>query len=87
MVRETETLICSCYSFEHQINIWNDEEFDELYFYIHLTTNRNFFQRLWYGLRYAFGYKSRFGAWDEFLLNEETALRLRDIINEKYESK
>jgi hypothetical protein len=34
-----------------------------------------------YGIKYIFGYKSRYGAWDEFLLNPEDADKLQDVVN------
>jgi hypothetical protein len=68
---KTHMMICECNSFEHQAILWYDKEDNELYIEIHLTTHRNFFKRLRYGLRYALGYTSRFGAWDEFLMKPE----------------
>ncbi len=70
---EEEIIICACHSFEHQAIFWYDstDHFKDFYVYIHLITYKNFFKRLWYGLKYAFGYKSRFGAWDQFIFDEE----------------
>lgn len=73
-----EIFICSCASLEHQIMFWHDKEYDYLHACPHLVTYRGFFKRLWYGLRYAFGYKSRYGAWDELIFDktdEEELLR------------
>ena len=81
-----ELFICECGSHEHQMFVWYDEEFDEIMFYPHLTTHRNFFQRLWYGIKYIFGYKSMYGAWDELLMEKDNAIKLRDFINERYGS-
>lgn len=75
-MENTEHLICDCSSLEHQMLLWWDEEDKSLYAYVHLTTNRNFFQRLWYGIKYAFGYKSRFGPWDEFIFSENAEQKL-----------
>ena len=57
---------------EDQMFFWRDDEDKLLYTEVHLVTYHNFFKRLWYGLKYAFGHKSRFGAWDEFLFDKET---------------
>jgi hypothetical protein len=87
---EKNLFLCSCSSFEHQMFFWYDEEDDILYVESHLSTWRGFFRRLWYGLRYAFGHKSRFGAWDEFLFEQEDLDKLykflKDVKNEKEES-
>lgn len=76
-----EVMICACHSLEHQVVFWYDEEDDELHCEPHLSTNRGFFKRLWYGLKYAFGYKSRFGAWDSILFKEEDLTKLRTHLN------
>lgn len=73
---ERKILVCDCHSLEHQMAFWYDEEDKILYCEPHLTTHRNFFQRLWYGIKYAFGYKSRFGAWDEMLIKPEELKKL-----------
>lgn len=77
-------LICSCDSLEHQMFFWYDkEDGSELYTEVHLTTWHNFFKRLWYGLKYAFGYKSRFGAWDEFIFSKKEQEKLYNFLNNK----
>jgi len=36
---------------------------------------------LWYGLKYAFGYRSRYGAWDEMMFKPEDLLKLREHLD------
>ena len=80
---EQKIFICECHSYCHQaIFLWDDEG-KSLYVTIHLITHRNFFKRLWQGLKYAFGYKSNFGDWDEFLFKPEDEKRLRDYLERK----
>ena len=88
MVSETEVMICDCHSMEHQCKFWHDttefndgRKYDELYLMIHLTTHRNFFKRLWIGIKYAFGYKCRFGSWDEMIFKPEDANKLKEYLN------
>ena len=85
---EYKIFICACNSFEHQAIFWKD---DNLYIYIHLRTYRNFFKRLIYGIRYIFGYKSRFGSWDEFIFNEDSEKQLyyylKSKIDDEYHQK
>ena len=78
---EREVFICECNSLEHQIIFWYDEEDNMLYCEPHLTTHRNFIKRLWYGLKYAFGYKSRFGDWDSSIFKPEDLDRLRNCLD------
>ena len=78
---EREIFICDCHSLEHQVAFWYDEEDKSLYIEPHLVTHINFFKRLWVGLKYAFGYRSRFGEFDEVVLSPESQKKLRDILN------
>jgi hypothetical protein len=74
-------LICECHSLEHQVAFWLDGDDGMIYIESHLTTHRNFWQRLWYGIRYAFGYRSRYGAWDEVLLGPESQVKLKQMLD------
>ena len=81
---ETEVFICECFSYEHQVKFWHDEEYGNfIHAYFHLVTYRGFFKRLWHGLKYAFGYTSRFGAWDQFIFSIDNESKLRDYLNNK----
>lgn len=69
---EPKILICDCKSIEHQIVIEYDESCNLVFFYVHLN-KRSFYLRLKYGLKYIFGYKSRYGHFDEFIFNPDHA--------------
>jgi hypothetical protein len=47
---------------------------------VHLTHRRNFFDRLIYGLKYAFGHTSNYGAWDEFVLEKSSLREMREFL-------
>lgn len=81
MSLETSVILCECNSAEHQILFrkFTDEP-ETVYMEVHLSTNRGFWKRLWYGLKYAFGYKSRFGAWDELILSEKILENMQDFL-------
>ena len=74
---------CECRSLDHLIHFqyFDDEDWPELFLSVHLC-NYGFFKRLWVGLRYAFGYKSRFGHWDEVVLWRDKVEELRGFINQ-----
>lgn len=78
---ERKIMICKCHSLEHQVSFWYDEEDGDLYCEPHLTNHRNFFKRLWHGLKYAFGYKSKFGDWDSTIFEKEDLEKLRDYLD------
>lgn len=71
-------LICDCSSREHQIIIEYDNEDGLTYCHIHLVKH-GFRRRLKAGLKYIFGYKCRYGQWDEFILKPEHANQLHEL--------
>lgn len=82
---KTEILICECHSTEHQMIFSYDQEVSnewpaEVYAHVHLITHRNIFKRILYAVKYVFGYKCRYGAWDEFIFNKEDVKKLEDLV-------
>ena len=65
---------------EHQIITHYDSENKQLFLTIHLS-NLTFFQRLWLGIRYIFGYKCKYGNFEEFIFNPKDADRLIELGN------
>ena len=57
----------SCCSLEHQMVISLNRGL--VVVQIHLVNYRNVFQRIWVGLRYMCGYKTKYGPWDEMILD------------------
>jgi len=78
---DQQVMICECNSLEHQVIFWYDEEDGYLYCEPHLTTHKNFIVRLWRGLKYAFGYKSRFGDWDSTIFKKDDLEKLRTYLD------
>lgn len=79
----TQILLCSCGSTEHQMVIFNETDplyGSEVLVHVHLI-RRSFWYRLKYAVKYLFGYKCRYGAWDEFLLEPKHIPALENIIN------
>jgi hypothetical protein len=81
---DRKILICECHSLEHQVSFWYEQDEGTLYVETHLVTHKNFFKRLWVGLKFAFGYKSRFGEWDEILLDPNSQKELYQWLESKY---
>lgn len=74
-------LLCNCSSVEHQVIFRWDNQDEEVYLHIHLANNMNFWRRLWCGIRYAFGYKCRYGEFDEVVLRKEDADNLQKVVS------
>jgi hypothetical protein len=51
----------------------------EVYVHVHLV-KRSFWYRLKYGLKYIFGHTSKYGAWDEFIMDNSHINDLENII-------
>jgi len=81
MERDTEYLECSCTSAEHLLRFTFDHgwkgECPEIFVDVQLNHFHGFWKRLWQGLKYIFGYKCRYGHWDESLLLGDQVRQLR----------
>lgn len=82
----TDIFICECHSTEHQMVVSYSEDespngvkYPMVYIHTHLN-KRRFWQRLKYGIKYIFGYKCMYGAFDEFIVNPTDVDKLKDII-------
>lgn len=76
---DREIFVCTCHSLEHQFTFNYDPEIG-LYCEPHLSTSNNFIKRLIIGIKYIFGYKSKYGAWDEFIFKKEDLNKLNKLI-------
>ena len=83
-----EVLICDCGSDEHQYLVFYSEEkypdgtiYPMVYIHPHLITYKSFWKRLKAAYRYVIGRKSKYGAWDEFILNPNDADKLQQVVD------
>ncbi len=85
---KTEVLICECFSPDHQWLLTVTEEHNggvggqtmTGYIHPHLV-KKSFWYRLKYGIKYIFGRKSRYGAWDEIIVTKQNVKVLEDFVN------
>ena len=74
-----EILICKCDNVEHQLVFrWFADE-EMVYMTTHLY-KLPFWKRLWHGIKYIFGYKCRYGDFDEFIFNKNDVEKLEKIV-------
>lgn len=87
---DKELFICECSSTEHQFvltyikgDLVKNKEFDVEWYEedllsieVHLANYKNFWQRLIGGIKYIFGYKSRYGNFDSILFDPKDCDRL-----------
>lgn len=86
-----DIIICECSSIDHQITfrtieyIEEDlkrlsilpEELNEVYINIHLN-KKPFWKRVKYAIKYIFGYKCNYGAFDEIIITKD---KLKNVVN------
>lgn len=77
---DPKVYICECRSFNHQAIFYRDKEENRLYVSIHLVTHKNILKRIWYSIKYIFGYTSVYGCWDEFIFDPKDEQRLLNYI-------
>lgn len=88
MEHKQDLLICECHSTEHQIILSYSEDIDNTngkvypmcYAHIHLS-KYSFWQRLKHGIKYIFGYRCRYGDFDEFIFNPKDASELQELVD------
>lgn len=79
---QRETLICQCHSVEHQISFsWiEDKELEgEVYMEIHFA-KLSFWDRLKHRVKYIFGYRCRYGDFDEVTLKKNDVHKLEKVV-------
>lgn len=76
--------ICDCENTEHQLIFSydeNDKDDESLYVTVHLKPEQNICKRIWRAVKYIFGYRSRYGEFDEFIFNPHDADRLQSVVD------
>ena len=73
---------CQCGSDEHTMRFTLDVSEEDPTIYTSVFLNEwSFMKRIWIGIKYIFGYKCIYGHWDNWLMCDEDAKRLRDMCN------
>lgn len=78
---DNHVFICECNSAEHQFVITYDGD----YFYLtpYLSPYLKLFKRFFLGIKYIFGHKSKYGAFDSVILSKKRATKLGNILLNK----
>lgn len=81
MENEKDIIICECNSTEHQMVFLynNDDQYPMIFIHIHLN-KQPIFKRIKNAIKYIFGYQSRFGMFDEFIVNPEDIGKFEKIV-------
>jgi hypothetical protein len=73
---------CICAHDEHTIRFTLDKEEKEIYTSVFLANHRNIFVRIWFGIKYIFGYKCKYGYFANWTLDKDDADRLSQMLKE-----
>ena len=76
-----ELFICQCHNTEHQLIFSYFPENEVVYVSVHLIPEYRLWKRIWMAIRYIFGYRSRYGHFDEFIFKKSDALRLQKVVD------
>lgn len=76
-----ELFVCQCENTEHQVIFTYLLDSNDVYMQVHLVHIPNIFKRIWNAVKYVFGYKSKYGCFDEFIFKNEDLWKLKKIID------
>lgn len=80
---KNDLFICECNSVEHQIifSYFEDADSTDVYMTVHLVPEYRIWKRIWYAIKYIFGYRCKYGHFDEFIFKKEDVNKLQSIVN------
>jgi hypothetical protein len=67
-------------STEHIVKFHLDLDDGDLCLDFHLSNYQNWYKRAWVAIKYVFGYKSKYGDFDEIILKDEDVDRLMELL-------
>lgn len=81
-MEKNELFVCECSNVEHQlIFTYFDDEPGDVYMSVHLVPETSIWKRIKNAIKYIFGYKSKYGDFDEFIFKREDCEKLQKITN------
>ena len=75
--------ICACNDAEHQLifSYFEDDDYPEVYTSVHLNPERKWYKRIIHALKYVFGYRCKYGDFDEFIFKPKDYSKLQEVVN------
>lgn len=77
-----EFFICQCNNTEHQLvfKYFENDIGGDVYVEVHLVPD-SFWNRIKNAIKYIFGYRSKYGDFDEFIFKKEDANKLQSVVD------
>ena len=81
-MEQNELIICKCHNSEHQIifKYWDDDLHDYVYMDVLINPEYKLWRRIKEAIKYIFGYRSKYGMFDEFILDKKDIPKLEKIV-------
>lgn len=76
---DEEILVCACHNTEHQLVFTAID--GDVFMTVHLIPAYGFWKRIWVAIKYIFGYRCKYGHFDEFLFQAKDAYKLYRLAN------
>lgn len=80
---EHEIFVCKCGNPEHQVILTyypDDVDNRDIYMTIYLRPRYSFFKRTWVAIKYIFGYRSKYGDFDDIIIKQSDSHKLVRIL-------
>ena len=79
IVSDTRIICCGCGSVEHNLIYRPDRDEKEVWLYYSLN-KEVWYKRIWLGIKYIFGFQSKYGMYGEMLVNEANVGEFEKIV-------
>ena len=76
-----ELFLCKCLNTEHQLIFQYFPDDKEVFVSVHLNPEHRLLKRIWVAIKYIFGYRCKYGHFDEFIFNGYDAERLQKVVD------
>ena len=76
---EYSTILCSCNFSEHLLILHFNKDDKEIYLEYHLCS-LPFWKRVVIGIKYIFGYRSKYGEYGEFIISKDNYKPFKEIL-------
>ena len=82
MLDGTHFFECECGADEHTLKFVYDKTDNELYLSVFLNQYRSWWKRIYIAIQYVFGYKCKYGHWDNWTMTSGDASRLHKLLEQ-----
>jgi len=89
-IYDYQIFVCNCEDISHQLVVSSPKQVEvevekEIIFSFHLNPERTFFERIKEAVKYIFGKRSNYGAFDTVMLSLPKMKSLKDILEKEIE--